>query len=677
MTHPYHPAGGSTPPPDGSVAARARALPPPPAGAQVATPPPPGAVPMVQEGFDTRATTHRPTTASVPPPGKGGKVAAIVGGTMALLALVAVAAVGIHLYMKRDRAMDAVVRVVTPHGSGSGFFVKGPDDHAYVATAFHVVAGGERVLVERNVTVDRETYYVEAFPETEVVAYDAEADLAILRVKNLRGRVDTLDLAEQPMANEPVRSYGFPGSNITRRTGLVAKDGKLLSLVKFPVYDLRNKRIVRDNAIEGLLVSTDIEDGFSGGPTINDDGDVVGVNVTKDMAHRGQNGVVHVKLLKTLIDKVRPSAEQTEPSSEDVEKLLARLQREYLLLPVSQRADIREHDFMSTSELPRLRTLIDEIRRHERDSFRLPGAPLSGRAAFGVWAAQLPGKPLETYMAEDVQKAIAKCERTSERLMGLFGNIADDEKKEAEKAALEACDELALRPMSWDLLAATLQWTGKERGYNVSKIERVDDEANIYRAMVKVSGLDNLLPLWLTTEYGALRVKLFDQDGKLYGVKNAADPQPSELAGEWEMRQPRAPVPGLADAERERVETLSVSVSGRDVTIKHVVDEKRFAADRKVFSCNASRDVETGLVQSFAGKLDKGVVVATPKSEARRTGRDAGYCLSDYSPDAVAVLKLIDKKLTMYRTDGSGFVQAIELTRKKDEPKDEKKDEKP
>jgi hypothetical protein len=621
--------------------------------------------------------TVPPVAESIPPKAKGSKVAAIVGLTLLVVAVLGGGAFGARWYMKRDRAAEAVVRVVTPHGSGSGFLVQGPDDHAYVATAYHVVASGERVLVERNVNVDSETHYVEAFPETEVVAFDAEADLAILRVRNLRGRLTALDLSDQPMANEPVRSYGFPGSNITRRTGMVAKDGKLLSLVKFPVYDLRNKRIVRDNAIDGLLVSTDIEPGFSGGPTVNDDGDVVGVNVTKDMAHRGQNGVVHVKLLRALLEKVRPLSEQKEPTTEEVAKLLKRVQSEYLLLPVSQRTDVGEHDFISTAELPRLRTLIDEIRRHERDSFRMPGAPLSGRAAFGVWAAQLPGKPLETYMSEDVQKVIAQCERTSERFMGLFGNIAaDEEKKEAEKAAaLEACDDLALRPMAWDLLAATLQWTGKERDYTVSKIERIDEEANVYRAMVRVSGLDSLLPLWVTTEYGALRVKLFDAEGKLYGVKSAAEPQANDLAGEWEVRQPRAPVPGMADAERERVETVSVSVSGRDVTVKHVVDEKRFAADRKVFSCNASRDVETGLVQSFAGKLDKGVVVATPKSEARRIGRDAGYCLSDYSADAVAVFKLIDGKLVMARTDGSGFVQSIELTRKKDEPKGAKKDE--
>src|SRR5690606_68913 len=202
----------------------------------------------------------------------------------------------------------------------------------------------------------------------------------------------------------------FPGSNITRRTGLIAKDGKLLSLVKFPVFDRRNARMVRDSAIDGLLVSTEIEPGFSGGPTVNADGEVVGINVTKDLVHRGQNGVVHVKLLKALLETVKPAAETAEPTAEEVAKLLERLEAEVLLLPVDDRINTGEHSFISAAELPRLRELIDEIRRHERDSVPAPGRKLSGRAALGMWAAQMPANPLETYLSSKVQETISKCE---------------------------------------------------------------------------------------------------------------------------------------------------------------------------------------------------------------------------------------------------------------------------
>src|SRR5205814_1575640 len=113
---------------------------------------------------------------------------------------------------------------------------------------------------------------------------------------------EKLPLAAEPVKDAKVESFGFPASSLAKRAGLMSKDGKVLSLVKFPVYDHRYHRVLRDNAVDGLLVSTDIEPGFSGGPTCDESGRVVGVNVTKDLAHVGQNGAVSVAILKKLVD---------------------------------------------------------------------------------------------------------------------------------------------------------------------------------------------------------------------------------------------------------------------------------------------------------------------------------------------------------------------------------------
>src|SRR6185369_9015746 len=116
-------------------------------------------------------------------------------------------------------------------------------------------------------------------------------------------------------------------------------------LVRFPAYDDRYSRVLRDNAVEGLLVSTDIEPGFSGGPTVDESGKVVGVNVTKDRAHVGQNGAVSVVALRQLLAKVKPATEVIEPKPADVVALLKRVQSEYLLLPLDERSRVRETDF--------------------------------------------------------------------------------------------------------------------------------------------------------------------------------------------------------------------------------------------------------------------------------------------------------------------------------------------
>ena len=645
---------------------------------QAGYPPPGGSMPPMATSIPAPSPLpiRRATGAATGQKKPFGKIAAIAGAVLLGVLLLTLGGLGIASAVGGEGFKEAVVRVATPTGNGTGFFVQGPDELAYVATAFHVVAGGERILIERNIATGDDEHYVEAYPETEVVAYDADADIAIIRIKNLRGdQFARMDLAETPMANEEVRSYGFPGSKITRRTGLIEKDGKLLSLVKFPVFDHQNKTIIRENAIDGLLVSTDIEPGFSGGPTVNGDGEVVGINVTKDMAHRGQNGVVHVRLLKELLGTVKPAAAPPEPSPEEVAAMLTKVQRELLLLPVGERVKQREHGFISAGELPHLRRLIDEIRRHERDNYRAPGGKLSGRAAFGLWAAQMAGTPLETYLSKEVQDKIAKCERTSARLVSLFSEVADGDQSRADQRAMfQACDEIALRPLALDLLAATLQWSGEERTYAVTKVERIDEGGHIYKAMVRVSGIDNLLPIWLTSDYGTLRVKLFDRDGKLYGAKSAAEVATSDIAGDWELLKPRAPHHKLPETDVASIELVTVSVQGSKVTVRHVTTERAFATDKGVFRCNAQKNIETGWVQSYAGELDKGVIVAARTKDAQRVGRDAGRCRWGAPPSEMAVLKLHGGKLVMYRTDGVAYPEMIELRRP--QPKTESSDDK-
>src|SRR5262249_52142119 len=123
----------------------------------------------------------------------------------------------------------------------------------------------------------------------------------------------------------------YPGSSLAKHAGLVSKDGKILSLVMFPAYDDRYSRVLRENAVDGLLVSTDIEPGFSGGPTVDDGGHVVGINVTKDHAHVGQNGAVSVVALQKLLAEVKPASDAADPKPAEVVALLKRLQSEYLL----------------------------------------------------------------------------------------------------------------------------------------------------------------------------------------------------------------------------------------------------------------------------------------------------------------------------------------------------------
>ncbi|HEX5062782.1 MAG TPA: serine protease [Kofleriaceae bacterium] len=587
------------------------------------------------------------------------------------IAAVAIGGVAVALIARSGHdtsVKDALVRVSTPSGTGTGFLIDGPDQYIYVATANHLVDRGERVLVERDVNISDKKHYVEAYPETEIVATDPDADLAIIRVKNVAAtRFSRLPLAKEPIKDAKIFSYGYPGSSLVKHAGLVSKDGKILSLVRFPAYDERYARVLRENAVDGLLVSTDIEPGFSGGPTTNEAGEVVGINVTKDRAHVGQNGAVSVVALRDLLAKVKPASKQVEPKAEDIVTLLKKVQSEYLLLPLEERSRVRETDFLAASDLPALRQFVNEIRREERntDNAFIVKLRLSGQAALGMYFARLPGNLLETYRAPSTKTAITSCALANQRLASFFGELDTNVGKRRNQPLVDTCDELGVRPLAWDLAAATLQWDGKEKDYTVTKIDRMDDEGNVYRASVRISGAANLVELWFGIEQGQPRLKLFDTTENLYAIDSPRTISTSVLQGTWAMKRPRVTDAVDKDAEVESEDKLSVSIGEEHrVSILYTTTQRYFAVSkRSSFPCSGKKSMEVGYTESFVGTLENGVVIATPEKAATPSGADADYCTNRRLPDQIIAVKLVGDQLFLYRTDGSAYPETIQLAK--------------
>ncbi len=632
--------------------------------------PAPAAAPPQQQ--QQLAPTQHPAIVAPPSGGNRKKQLAIAGGVLGVLGVGLAVGMATMGNDESGATKDAIVRVTTPTGAGTGFLIQGPDRYAYVATANHVVDRGERVLIERDVGADGHTY-VEAFPETEVVATDADADLAIIRIKNVdASRFARLPLASKPSKDEKILSYGYPGSSLTVKPGLVSKDGKVLSLVSFPAYDDRYERILRENVVDGLLISTDIEQGMSGGPTINGSGQVVGINVTKDRAHVGQNGAVSVVALRELIGKVKPAASRLEPKAEDVVKLLEKIQTEYLLLPIDERSKVRETDFVNPGDLPNLRELVGEVRREERntDTSFIAKYQLSGQAALGMFFARLPGKLLETYRAPSTVTPLLACELSNQRLTSFLGDLRPTADK--PQLNLNTCDELAVRPLAWDLVAATLQWDGKEKSYSVTKLERMDEDGKVYRASLRISGAPNLVELWLGVDQNHVRLKLFDSVNNLYAIKSARSIPASTFQGTWSVKRPRVTDTLNKDAEVESSDTVSISITDdRKVSIRAVTSEKYFGAASSrggAFRCSGKRTIDTGLVQSFTGTLENGVILAFPDKAAEEIGSDAGYCKPSHKADRIVTIKLEGEQLTFYRTDGNAYPETVQLRKESSTP---------
>jgi S1-C subfamily serine protease len=611
-----------------------------------------------------------PVVQAAPPRPRPRRQLVIAAAAAAVLAVVVAA---VALAALRGSATDAspargVVQVVLKGQRGTGFFVRGPDELAYVVTAYHVVDSGEPILVERTIDVAAGASYVEAYPDVEVVAFDADEDLAVLRLANVRAdHFAMLSLADAPVKDESVLSYGFPDSSLAKAASMMSKPGKVLSLVKFPAYDRKTGTVVRENAVDGLLISAEIEPGFSGGPTCDERGAVVGVNVTKDLVHRGQNGAVSVTAVADLLSRVKPAKDRDAPTAADVKALLARIETEYLLLPIERRSFVRVQDYVSDGDLPRLEELVTEIRKLDNDTVKDPKTQLSGQALLGVALMRLPGRALETYMARSSREALRQCERGDRGLDKFFGPLAPPREAIAPEPPGAHCDVLAFRPLAWDLTALALQWEGKPRDITVVKVDTVDDDAHVYRASVRLADLDHLVEFWLATDGGRLRLKLFDNTGRPAGLAGTRTVPASALSGTWHRTEPRTArnFGKDFDADVDTAETLAISIATDNVvSVTHDL-RRHIYENRGRLPCGTGAKIDLGIEQVFTGVLDGGSVVAWRQGSAKPIGADMWSCgrALTYEPDRVTVLKLVGGKLEMYRTDGVAFPEVAEFER--------------
>ncbi|MGE0868938.1 MAG: trypsin-like peptidase domain-containing protein [Kofleriaceae bacterium] len=629
--------------------------PPPP------LPPPPPRAPITGE------LAHVPLVDAIEDPRRGRRSWRAVAALTVVMLGIATGVVAVRGGAQTATSPDrGIARVVLTTRSGTGFFIRGPDDAAYVVTAYHVVANGEPIRIERTLPAAGGRSYVEAYPEVEIAGFDAEADLAVLRIHNVGGdRFTPLALADAPVKDAAVQSYGFAASSLAKRSGMISKPGKVLSLVKLAAYDHEAATVIREDVVEGLLISVEIEPGFSGGPTCNERGEVVGINLTKDLAHRGQNGAVSVTALHRLLANIGPPASATPA---DVTALLAKIETEYLLLPVDRRASVTADDYISASDRPRVEQLVDEIRRLERDTTREPTTKLSGQAMLGIALMRLPGRPLETYTARTIRDQRAACELRERGLDDFFGSHAPpagDEPPAPPSAA--RCAVLASRPLIWDLAALALQWEGKPREATVVKLETVDADRHTWRAQVRFAGLDYLVDVWLAGDGGRLRLKLFDPRGLPTGISAGRAIAASALDGTWRRSEPRTKrvINGGIEADVETDETLTISTTtSGTVAANHQLRRRITAAGRRL-SCGSGGKLDLGLEQSFTGTLENASIVAVRRSDAKALGADMVRCWREltYEPDQVAVLKLVGDKLVMYRTDGIAFPEAAEFHR--------------
>ena len=176
-----------------------------------------------------------------------------------------------------------------PLGFGSGFFVQ----HDQIATNFHVIAGASRGtarLVGKPVTYDIEG----------ITASDVENDLAILKVSDSIVQPLPLGDSDAVQLGDTVYISGNPKeSEGTFSDGIIS-----------------GRREIGNQTL--LQMTAPISPGGSGGPVLNEKGEVIGLSFVTLEDGQSLDCVIPSNYLKALISKseaVRPLAEEKQSVS--------------------------------------------------------------------------------------------------------------------------------------------------------------------------------------------------------------------------------------------------------------------------------------------------------------------------------------------------------------------------
>jgi S1-C subfamily serine protease len=164
----------------------------------------------------------------------------------------------------------------TVMGSGSGFVVRADGATALVATNNHVVRdkdGTDRGKI--TVVFDSGLRPNEQEVPGQIVAADAAADLAVLRVTGVKRMPKPIDprLAPKPTETMPVKISGFPFGE------QLAAEGRNPDITIGPgsVSSIRHDAAGR---VEKVQITGSINPGNSGGPVVDERGRLVGVTVS-------------------------------------------------------------------------------------------------------------------------------------------------------------------------------------------------------------------------------------------------------------------------------------------------------------------------------------------------------------------------------------------------------------
>lgn len=184
-------------------------------------------------------------------------------------------------------------------GQGSGFVISNDGEiltNAHVVTTGGAANGGGSIEPAKQVFVE---FADRNRVEAEILGYDPDADVALIKVNPGDIELDPLTLTDRNAfaVGEPVAAIGSPfGKRQSLSVGVIsANDRTIQSLSEFSI----------DNAIQ---TDASINPGNSGGPLLDAAGDVIGINQQIETSSGSNSGVgfaIPIDIVKHSLEALR------------------------------------------------------------------------------------------------------------------------------------------------------------------------------------------------------------------------------------------------------------------------------------------------------------------------------------------------------------------------------------
>lgn len=173
-----------------------------------------------------------------------------------------------------EKASESVVTIVNGESLGTGFVI---NSNGYVLTNNHVIKDATSLKIKLG-----EKEY-----KGKVVDKDSKKDVAIVKIEGVKNIPSiTLANSDEVSNTEDVYAIGSPsGLEKTTTKGIISNKER----------DINNIKYIQIDAV--------INPGSSGGPLLNEDGEVIGINTMIDEATKDYGFALPINIAIELLDK--------------------------------------------------------------------------------------------------------------------------------------------------------------------------------------------------------------------------------------------------------------------------------------------------------------------------------------------------------------------------------------